>query len=83
MASNPTDICGAPVNICLGLDIKDHAMCVGGLRQISTSCVEDSLWFGGSSRGIENKERVLAFEEFRGMRLTLAANNFVPPDIAI
>ena len=37
----------------------------------------------GSARGVENKERMLAIEEFRLMFAALAINELVPPDIAI
>jgi hypothetical protein len=32
MSGNPTNICGAPINISLRFNIKDHFVGVGDLR---------------------------------------------------
>ena len=64
MAGNPTHISGTPVNITLWFDIEDNAMCIRNLGEITTSGVKDSLWFCSSSRGVQDKEWVLAIEEF-------------------
>ncbi len=62
MTSNPTDICGAPINIGLRLYIEDHLVGECGLCEIATSGVEDSLWLRSGARCVENKEDMLCIK---------------------
>ena len=81
VASNPSNIGCAPIDIAARFNIKDCFMCVGNLSEIPARCVEDTLWFCCSPRCIQNKERVLTIEELRCVSRWLAINNLMPPNI--
>ena len=81
VSSNPTYICGTPVDISFRFKIKYSAMGIGRLSEITTSRMKNSFRFCRCSWCVKNEEHMFRIETFRGMYWALSVNNFVPPNI--
>ena len=83
VTGNPANIGRAPIDIRLGLEIKDCSVSKGSLCEITACCMENSLWFSCRSRCVQDKEWVLSIKALSNMFCALAIDNFMPPNVGI
>ena len=81
VASNPTNICGAPKNICLWLVIKRILERRRHMRQITGCCMHDAFRFAGCAGCIEQKQQMFCFHWFGFANRICLRHRFVIPDI--
>lgn len=79
---DPSYIRNTSINIAFVI-VKDIAMCNGGIQEISSSSVYDTLRSSGRSRGVQHEERVFAVHPFGGTVRTLASHFFVKPQVTV
>ncbi len=82
VAGDPADIGCAPIHIGLGLDVEDVVVGVGRLREVPTGGMHDALGLASGSRCVEQEQRVLGVERFRGVLGRRHLDGFVPPQVA-
>ena len=80
VASDPTDVSGAPIGFTLA--IVEHILHRHGcLQQVAARGVQDAFGFARGTRGIENKQWVFAVHPLRLTVITDRGGGFVVPDV--
>ena len=79
---DPADVCGAPVDIGVGLEVEHGVMRVRHLGEVAAGRVEDALRGTGGARCVEDEEGMLAVEGLGDVDIGLTIDDVVPPDIA-
>src|SRR5699024_7558137 len=59
VARHPTDVCGAPVDVLLRLDVENRRVRVVDLGEVTTGGVQDALGLGRGTAGVHDVQRVL------------------------
>lgn len=58
MAGDPTDI-GHACEPVLGMDIEDVLYSQGGSKEITSGCVDDTLWLASGSGGLDSRSEAV------------------------
>ena len=81
VASDPTDVSGAPKHIVV-FQVKRPFGGERGMHQITTGAVLHAFGFAGRARGVEQEERVLSFYPLWGTGGGLLVRQFRQPQVA-
>ena len=81
VTGNPADISRTPINVTV-LVVENVFVADGRVQQIACRTVLHTLGFTGRARGVENKERILRFDDLWLTRLGLIGGEVRIPNVS-